>query len=81
MASDSDLRRIRKCPDPIIRKALVKALKQGLRYRMLMNGIMLYGENGISVTVHFTPSDGRAARNVVARLRSVGVDLPTKKGK
>lgn len=57
------------------------AMKSGFRYRMLMNGIMLYGEDGRTATFHFTPSDHRAAANAVARLRKLGVELPTKKGK
>jgi hypothetical protein len=81
LARDSDLKRVRKTSDPVLRKGLLTAMKSGMRYRMLENGIMLYADNGKSATFHFTPSDHRAARNATAQLRSLGVDLPTKKGK
>lgn len=79
-ASEGDLKRVRTCRNQVIRNAVLVALRSGIRYRMMGHGIMLYGENGVSTTIHFTHSDHRADKNALARLRSIGVDLP-KKGK
>lgn len=77
MADHNDLKRIRRTPDPVLRNALLTAMKSGYRYKMLNNGIVIYGKDGVSrATFHFTNSDHRATANAVARLRNMGVELP-----
>lgn len=77
MVNSRDLKSIRRgCTNKDVSKALVGALKSGIRYRMTKSGVMLYGDNGRCVVAHFTSSDHRAAANLKAELRSMG--LPQK---
>lgn len=74
-ATNKDLSVIRRgCTNRDIRAALVTAMKSGVRYRMTKKGVILYGDNGHSVSAHFTVSDRRASLNLWAELRAIGIE-------
>ena len=57
-------------------ESLVKICEeQGFRTKRTRSGVMVLGKHGGAVQIHFTPSDHRAYRNEVARLRRLGVQL------
>lgn len=70
----ADLKRLRACPDRTTRTLVVAAAKAGIRYRMMQNGIIFYGNNGQAITVHFTDSDRRASQNTRARFKQIGFE-------
>ena len=72
------LNAIRRLPNGDVRKLIVGAINHGIRYRMTKAGIMLYGNNGHSTTIHFSVSDSRAGRNISSDLRKMGYDPGSK---
>jgi hypothetical protein len=78
MSHANDIRRLRGISNRDMRRIIAAAIKSDLRYRMTKSGIMFYGENGATAGAHFTSSDHRAYRNLLADLRSVGYDPPEK---
>jgi hypothetical protein len=64
-----------------MRRLLTAAINSGLRHRTTKAGLMFYAHNGAdTVTVHFTSSDNRAYKNVLAQFRKIGFDpLPKEK--
>lgn len=74
MAGNKDLRRIRSGGNREISKLLLGAVKAGHRYKMTRSGIILYGPAGIAGT-HFGSVDSRAARNLRADFRRVGITI------
>lgn len=78
MSGHSDVRRLRGITNRDTRKIVAAAIKAKIRYRMTKSGIVFYGENGKTAGMHFTSSDHRAYRNLVADLRSVGYHHPEK---
>lgn len=69
----------RGCTNLEVRRSLIAALQAGARYRMTKKGIIIYGDDGLSVTAHFTISDHRGALNLRAQLRRMGLDTGTSK--
>ena len=64
------MRRVRRaCSDKEMRALLISALKAGCDYKITKRGIILYGENGQSVSAHFTTSDLRGHKNFLAYMR------------
>ena len=71
----SDIRRMRGITNPDMRRAIVAAMKAGVRYRMTKSGVLFYGENGTDcVPIHYTSSDHRAYKNMLAQFRKIGFD-------
>lgn len=65
---------IRRLPSRDVRDLIIGALKWGMRHRTTTKGIMFYGENGLSATVHYGSSDMRAAKKVARDLRKLGYE-------
>lgn len=74
MVRAKDLHKLRRCSDRDLRHVIVGAARAGVRYRMTKSGVMFYGDNGVSVAVHFTNSDHRAYKNAVAQFRKIGYE-------
>lgn len=72
MSTSSDVKRLRGVSNRDMRRIIVAAIKSEVRYRMTKSGIVFYGENGNTAGAHFTSSDHRAYKNLVADLRSIG---------
>lgn len=71
----SDIRRMRGITNLDMRRAIVAAMKAGIPYRMTKSGVLFYGSNGVDcVPVHYTASDHRAYRNMLAQFRKIGFD-------
>lgn len=72
MSAEHDLRR---CADRETRKVIAAAIDAGLRYRKTKSGLMFFEHNGEGrVTIHFTDSDHRARKNMIAQFRKIGFD-------
>lgn len=77
---EPDLNQLRR----ILRKGTVTkdlallAAKTGVRYRFTRDGVMFYGQNGFSFTIHLTEADHRSEKNNVSRFRKIGIELPRK---
>lgn len=65
---------LRRLPNGDVRDLIIGALKWGVRHRVTTKGIMLYGENGYTATIHFSVSDRYAVRNIAKDLRKLGYD-------
>jgi hypothetical protein len=63
----------RACTNLEVRKALLAAMKTGVRYRMTKAGVIFYGDNGLCATAHFTISDRRGSKNLWSQLEKIGV--------
>lgn len=74
-----EMRVLRRCSDRQVRELVVGAAKAGIRFRLTRGGAIFYGDNGKCVSVHFTLSDHRGARNLASHFRSIGYH-PQKKG-
>lgn len=63
-----------RCGDKMLREALLTALSSPdlVRARQTTSGIILVGPHGTTST-HYTLSDPRSYKNVLARLRSIGL--------
>lgn len=61
-----------------LRDLAIMAAQEGVRWRFTKNGVMFYGQNGYSFTIHTTDSDHRAEMNATARFRKIGIELPQK---
>jgi hypothetical protein len=72
MSHARNIQRLRGISNPETRKLVKTAMNSGLRYRMTKSGIVFYGDNGQTAGMHFTSSDHRAYKNLVADLRNVG---------
>lgn len=72
MSAEHDLRR---CADRETRKIIAAAIDAGLRYRKTKSGLMFFAHHGEGrVTVHYTDSDHRARKNMIAQFRAIGFD-------
>lgn len=72
MSAEHDLRR---CSDRETRKIIAAAIDAGLRYRKTKSGLMFFAHKGEGrVTIHFTDSDHRARKNMIANFRAIGFD-------
>lgn len=78
MSVGNDIKRLRGITSRDMRKVIVAAIKDDVRYRMTKSGIVFYGENGVTAGAHFTSSDHRAYKNLVADLRNIGYQPPQK---
>lgn len=78
VVNNNDLRKMRGCSNPEMRKLVLDVMRAGFRYRMTRSGVLFYGENGETASVHFTHSDHRATKNAVTQFRKIGYE-PTKK--
>ena len=77
MSAEHDLRR---CTNREVRKIIAAAIDSGLRYRKTKSGLMFFAHKGEGrVTIHFTDSDHRARKNMIANFRAIGFD-PLQKG-
>ena len=65
---------LRRLPSRETRDLIIGALKFGFRHRLTKSGIMLYGENGLSTSIHFGNSDSRASQNIKKHLRQLGYE-------
>lgn len=65
---------LRRLPNREVRDLIIGALKFGIRHRLTKSGIMLYGDNGFSTTIHFSNSDNRVNRNIKKHLRQLGYE-------
>jgi hypothetical protein len=65
---------LRRLPNREVRDLIIGALKFGIRHRLTTKGIMLYGDNGESTTIHFSNSDNRVNRNIKKHLRQLGYE-------
>lgn len=65
---------LRRLPNRDVRDLIIGALKHGMRHRLTTNGIMLYGENGLSTSIHFSNSDVKANQNIKKHLRKLGYE-------
>lgn len=45
-----------------------------MRHRLTKSGIMLYGDNGKSTSIHFSNSDTRVNENIKKHLRQLGYE-------
>jgi hypothetical protein len=63
----------RRCTNREVRDVLMAVMKSGVRYRITKKGVLFYGPHGTAST-HLTPSDYRAAANLIASLRQAGID-------
>ena len=63
----------RRCSDRETRRVLVEVLQSGVGYKLTKNGVMIYGKEGQATVAHYTNSDHRAAKNLTAMLRRIGV--------
>ena len=79
LVAAKELRILRRCSDRQVRELVVGAAKAGIRFRLTRGGAIFYGDNGGCVSVHFTLSDHRGAKNLAAHFRSIGYQ-PRKKG-
>lgn len=70
----STLSQLRRLPNGDMADLVLDALKWGVRHRITKKGIMLYGENGETATVHFSASDQRAVNNTRRYLRALGFE-------
>lgn len=78
----SDIRRMRGITNPDIRRVIVAAMKAGIRHRFTKSGVLFCGENGVDcVSIHYTSSDHRAYKNMVAQFRKIGFDPFQKESK
>lgn len=65
---------VKGCTNKHTRKILLAALKSGCRFKKIKSGIVLYGEgNGKMITVHFTTSDHRGGKNLLAEMRKANI--------
>jgi hypothetical protein len=64
--------------DRKIRELAVKAVQEGVKYRMTKKGVMFYAQDGYSFTIHCTDSDHRAIKNAEARFRKIGIEMKGK---
>ena len=56
------------------------ALAQGWRVEQTKKGEMFFSPDGRTIVVwHATPSDRRAVRNFLARMRSGGLEYPSRR--
>jgi hypothetical protein len=60
------------------RDVVIAAARAGMRFRQTRKGLMFYGKDGRTVTIHYTESDHRAVKNTIARLRAIGYNPPQK---
>jgi hypothetical protein len=65
---------LRRLPNRQVADLIIGALKHGMRHRITTKGIMLYGDNGESTTIHFSNSDSRAHLNIKKHLRQLGYE-------
>lgn len=65
---------LRRLPSRETRDLVIGALKFGIRHRITKSGIMLYGDNGQSTTIHFGNSDSKAHLNIKKHLRQLGYE-------
>lgn len=65
---------LRRLPSRETRDLIIGALKFGMKHRLTKNGIMLYGENGLSTSIHFSNSDTRVNQNIKKHLRQLGYE-------
>lgn len=78
MVSSKDLRIVQRgCTNRDVRKVILSALKSGVRYRMTRSGVMIYGPTGFA-SAHFTVSDRRGYKNLIAGLRQAGIQIKEK---
>lgn len=61
-----------------LRDLVLMAAQEGVHWRLTRSGVMFYGQNGYSFTVHATNSDHRAEQNAASRFRKIGIELPRK---
>lgn len=62
----------------VTRDLAILAAVAGVRYRFTKDGVMFYGQNGFSFTIHTSEQDHRSAKNNTARFRKIGIELPRK---
>ena len=75
-AKDKEMIR-RRCTNREMRRIILSALNQNPRYKLTKDGIIIYGEDGVSVAVaHFTTSDSRATKNMERKLKRIGIHIP-----
>lgn len=65
---------LRRLPSRETRDLIIGALKHGFRHRLTKSGIMLYGDNGLSTSIHFGNSDSRVNKNIKKHLRQLGYE-------
>jgi hypothetical protein len=65
---------LRRLPSRETRDLVIGALKFGMRHRLTKSGIMLYGDNGLSTSIHFSNSDTRVNQNIKKHLRQLGYE-------
>lgn len=65
---------LRRLPSRETRDLVIGALKFGIRHRLTKSGIMLYGDNGQSTSIHFSNSDVKAHLNIKKHLRQLGYE-------
>jgi hypothetical protein len=69
---------IRRLPNGDVKALIVAAIDYGLRHKLTKSGIMFFGENGLSTSIHFSTSDKKAARAIEMHLRQLGYHHPRK---
>lgn len=62
-----------------MRDLVMLAVESGVRFRRTPMGVIFYGQNGYSFTVHCTESDHRAVLNAESRFRKIGIELKGRK--
>jgi len=61
-------------------KVIDAAIEQGWRTQTTKDGLQLFAPDGVAiVTIHGTPSDRRAIKNAISRLRRHGFQWPPKR--
>ena len=70
----SVLSSVRRLPNGDVRDLIIGALKAGIRHRSTKKGIMFYGDNGKSATIHYSVSDKRAGHNILRDLKGLGYE-------
>lgn len=60
-----------------VQELLRRCEEQGFKVRETSSGAIVYAKDskGGLVVIHWTPSDHRAAKNTIAHLRKIGVEL------
>lgn len=73
MSTDKDRRSIRRACSRDYSRLILSVMDEGHRYRMTKAGIMFYGPNGETLTIHLTNSDPRSFKNTKALLAKLGL--------
>lgn len=73
MSTAKDRRIIRRGCSPEYSRLILSVMDEGHRYRMTKAGILFYGPNKETITIHLTNSDPRSLKNTKALLAKLGL--------